>query len=428
MSKIVVNPAKLQGRMITPPSKSHTLRAILFGTLGNGRSVINRYLDSSDTTTMIKACKSLGAKIEVYPDCLVIEGIGGKIHHAEDVIDAGNSGIVLRFCAAIGALSIHPIVITGDYSIRHQRPMQPLLSALCQLGVSAVSMRGDGFAPVIIKGPMEAGQVFINGLDSQPVSALLIAAAFAEGPIEIHVQDAGERPWLAVTLNWFERLGIRYENLDFTHFRLFGQASYSGFEYTVPGDFSTAAFPIVAALITQSEIVIENIDMSDVQGDKELINILKMMGANLDIDHIHKLLYVRKSPPLKGLAIDINSFVDAITILAVTACFAEEETHIYNAAVAKQKECNRIASIATELRKMGADIHETEDGLIIRKSNLKGAEVFSYHDHRMAMSLAVAGLGAQGETVIAPCECVDKTFPSFVKDFNDLGANIKEIL
>lgn len=427
MSKYLIRKASLKGRTVVPPSKSHTLRALLFGSLGNGRSVIRRYLFSSDTTTMIKACESLGAKIEVQPDCLVIEGLNGKISHAEDVIDAGNSGIVLRFCAAIGALSTHPIVITGDHSIRHQRPMQALLSALCQLGASAVSMRGDGFAPVIIKGPMESGQVFINGLDSQPVSALLIAAAFAEGPIEVHVQDAGEIPWLAVTLDWFERLGIRYENKDFLHFQLFGQSRYNGFEYEVPGDFSTAAFPIAAALVTGSDIVIENIDMGDVQGDKELVNVLKMMGANIDIDHINKLLFVEKSPNLKGMAIDINNFVDAITILAVIACFAEGETHIYNALVAKQKECNRIASIATELRKMGADIHETEDGLIIKKSKLKGAEVNSYNDHRMAMSLAVAGLGAEGETVVSPCECVDKTFPDFVSDFNRLGAHIEEI-
>lgn len=368
-----------------------------------------------------------GAKIDSHSNCLVLEGISGKIHHTEDVIQAGNSGIVLRFCTALGALSAHPIVITGDYSIRHQRPMQSLLSALCQLGVSAVSMRGDGYAPVIIKGPMESGQVFINGLDSQPVSALLIAAAFAEGTIEIHVQDAGERPWIALTLDWFERLGIRYENHDFSHFRMFGQSSYTGFEYEVPGDFSTAAFPIAAALVTGSELALENVDMGDVQGDKELINVLKKMGANIVIDTLNKSLFVQKSPSLKGIAVDINSFVDAITILAVIACFAEGETHIYNAAVAKQKECNRIASIAMELQKMGADIQETEDGLIIRKSALKGAEVSSHHDHRMAMSLAVAALGAEGETTISPCGCVDKTFPSFVKDFNKLGALIEEI-
>lgn len=428
LNQFLVKKGQLKGRIVVPSSKSHTLRAILFGSLGSGRSVIRRYLASSDTKAMIEACINLGASIEIHPDCLVIEGVNGKILHAKDVINAGNSGIVLRFCAALGALSDHPIVITGDYSIRYQRPMQPLLSALCQLGVSAVSMRGDGFAPVIIKGPMESGEVFINGFDSQPVSALLIAAAFAEGPIEIHVQNAGEKPWLALTLDWFKRLGIAYQNRDFNHFSMYGKTRYEGFEYSVPGDFSTAAFPIAAALVTKSAIVLENVDMGDVQGDKELIHTLKRMGADIEIDPTNKLLFVNGKAPLIGISVDINNFVDAITILAVIACFAEGETHIYNAAVAKQKECNRILSIATELRKMGADIQETEDGLMIRHSALKGANVFSYHDHRMAMSLTVAALGAEGETVIDSCECVDKTFPTFFEEFNRLGANIRPVV
>lgn len=427
LSKFLVKKTTLEGRIVIPSSKSHTLRAILFGMLGSGGSVINRYLPSADTFAMINACKMFGGKVNIGKDHLEIEGVGGKIHHAEDVINAENSGLILRFCAAVGALSSHPIVITGDYSIRHQRPMQHLISALCQLGVSAVSTRGDGFAPVIVKGPLESGQVFIHGHDSQPVSALLIASAFAEGPIEIHVQNAGEKPWLSLTLDWFDRLGISYENRDFTHFRLLGQSRYHGFTYTVPGDFSSAAFPLATALVTGSELLLENVDMNDVQGDKELIYVLKRMGADIQIDDRNKTLVVKKGAALKGIAVDINDFIDAITILAVIACFAEGETHIYNAAVAKQKECNRIASIAAELRKMGADIHETEDGLIIRQSSLKGAEVFSHHDHRMAMSLAIAGMGAQGETVVTSFDCVKKTFPSFVEDFKRLGASIEEI-
>lgn len=128
---------------------------------------------------------------------------------------------------------------------------------------------------------------------------------------------------------------------------------------------------------------------------------------------------------MRGIKVDINPFVDGLTILAVVACFAEGETHIYNGAISQQKECNRIKCIATELRKMGASISETDDGLIIQRSNLKGGVLSSHHDHRMAMSLAVAGLGAEGKTVISSIECVSKTFPAFVADFNALGANIK---
>jgi len=426
MKKYRIKKGKLQGEIVVPPSKSHTLRAILFGSLGKGKSVIHHYLPSSDAQAMIDACRNFGAVLDVSPNRIDIQGLNGKIDHVKDVINAGNSGIVLRFCSAIGALAKHPVVITGDHSIRHQRPMKPLLDALSQLDVSALSMRGDNYAPVIIQGPIKPGKAVVNGEDSQPVSSLLIASIFADGPIELDVRNPGEKPWIALTLDWFDRLGILYENHAFERYRLAGKAGYEGFEYTVPGDFSSAAFPIAGALVTRSELVLRNIDMKDPQGDKELIKVFQRMGADIEIDEDHKTIRIGKWKGLKGVEVDINNFVDAITILAVVACFVEGETLIYNGAVAKQKECNRIRCIVEELRKMGADIAETEDGLRIRKSSLKGAQVDSHHDHRMVMSLTVAALGAQGETVVSPVECVSKTFPSFLRDFNVLGANIEE--
>lgn len=426
MSKYIVRKSSLQGTITAPSSKSHSLRAILFGALGKGKSVIGRYLPSSDTASMITACQLLGAKIEVTPSSIEIEGINGRIHSCEDVINAGNSGLVLRFCAAVGALSSHPVVITGDYSIRHYRPIKPLLEGLKQLSASAISMRGNDFAPVIVSGPLQGGTATIDGEDSQPVSALLIAASFAPGRTELHVKNAGEKPWVGMTLAWFQRLGIFYENRDFAHYSLRGGSRYEGFSYTVPGDFSSAAFPIAAALITRSELTIKNLDMQDPQGDRALIAIFIKMGASIDIDERSQTLYVRKGALLSGIDVDINDFIDSITILAVVACYAEGVTRITNASIARCKECDRLACIAAELRKMGADITETADGLVIKGSLLKGAQVSSYNDHRMALSLAVAGLGAKGETVISSSECVSKTFPQFVSEFSLLGAHIQE--
>lgn len=426
MSQFHVNASCLQGQIKIPPSKSHTLRAILFASLASGKSTIEQYLPSPDTFAMIEACRFIGANIEITPDVLTIVGTNGCVKSTEDVINAGNSGIVLRFCAAIGALSHHPVVLTGDHSIRHQRPMKELLSGLSQLGARAESMRGDGYAPIIIRGPLKAGRAIISGEDSQPVSALLIGAAFAEGPIELNIVNPGEKPWVNLTLDWFKRLGIPYKNKEYTHFQLGGKARYDGFNYTVPGDFSSAAFPLAAALITQSELEIHNIDMEDCQGDKKLIDTFMNMGASIQYDKTSKLLSVKPCSGLSGIKVDINDFIDAITILSVVACYANSDTHIYNAAIAKQKECNRIQSIANELRKMGAKIEETDDGLIISPSILKGAEVQSYQDHRMAMSLAVAGMGANGATLIHQTDCVSKTFPSFLKDFKNIGASIHE--
>lgn len=427
MSQYRVKKALLSGSLTVPPSKSHTLRAILFGALGSGKTVIRHYLPSSDAQAMIEACRLFGATVDVSPDQIIIQGINGNIQKTEDVINAGNSGIVLRFCAAVGALASLPVVITGDHSIRHQRPMKQLLDGLSQLGVSALSMRGDNYAPVIIQGPIKSGKAIISGEDSQPVSALLIASAFAEGPVEIEVKNPGEKPWVALTLDWFDRLGIPYQNDHFERYSMSGNARYEGFEYVVPGDLSSAAFPIAAALVTQSELLIKNVDMQDAQGDKELIAVFQKMGAHIDIDERNKTLHVKKGKTLSGVTVDLNNFIDAITILAVVACFAEGETRIQNAAIAKQKECNRIACIATELQKMGAHITETEDGLMIKKSSLKGANLHSYHDHRMVMSLTVAALGAKGEATISPVGCVSKTFPTFVRDFNALGAQIEEM-
>lgn len=428
MKKYFVNASTLKGEITVPPSKSHTLRAILFGAMGKGKTVIHHYLPSPDSHAMIEACRLLGAQIEVFSQQIIIQGINGKINYAEDVINAGNSGIVLRFFSALSALGNYPVVITGDHSIRHHRPMKPLLEGLTQLGVSATSMRGDGFAPVIIQGPIQKGTATISGEDSQPVSALLIASSFAQGQIDIKVKNPGEKPWVALTLSWLDKLGISYINNSFEHYSLKGSAQYDGFEYAVPGDVSSAAFPIAAALVTQSELLIKNIDMNDSQGDKELIFSFMKMGATIDIDDKKKTVYVRKGSRLKGITADINNYIDALTILAVVGCFAEGQTEIKNASIARTKECNRIQSIVSELKKMGADIHETPDGLVIRQSFLKGSEVNSFHDHRMVMSLSVAALGAKGPTTISPIECVSKTYPTFLNDFKALGASIEEVL
>lgn len=428
MKHYIVKKQNLHGNIQIPASKSHTLRALLFGAMGNKKTVIHNPLFSNDSKAMIDALKNFGASFEIHPNRIEITGVNGKITSCDDVLNAHNSGIVLRFCTAIGALSTRPVVVTGDPSIRNARPIQPLLDGLNQLGVRAESLKGNGFAPVLVQGPIKSGIATISGEDSQPVSGLLIACSFANGPFQINVQNPGEKPWVALTLNWFDRLGISYKHSDFSTYSLAGHSRYDGFEYTVPGDLSSSAYSIGAALVTQSELTIKNVDMNDCQGDKELISVFQQMGAHIEIDEQNKTVHVKKTSALSGITVDINNFVDAITILSVVACFAEGETHIKNAAIAKQKECNRIMSIARELKKMNAHITPTIDGLIIKKSSLQGAEVFSYNDHRMAMSLAVAGLGADGETLITSIECVAKTYPTFVSDFNKIGADIKETL
>lgn len=421
-----IGKSKLSGTIKVPSSKSHTLRAILLASMARGKSIIRDYLPSPDTLAMITACQQIGAKIQFDRGQLEVEGVAGQPKLPDDVINAGNSGQVLRFVAAIAALIPGYSIFTGDHSIRFNRPMQPLLEGLKQLGGFAESSKADGHAPVIIKGRMHPGMALIDGQDSQTVSALLMAAAFLPGETIIEVKNAGEKPWVNLTLNWLERLGIHCTQQNFERYVIPGNASYAGFHYTVPGDFSSAAFPIVAALVTGSEVQLENMDMQDVQGDKALIPVLQQMGANIEIDLSAKQLIVKKSPPLQGRVININDFIDAITILAVLGCYAQGETRIEGAAIAKAKECNRLVAIARELNKMGASIMETTDGLVIKSSSLRGAEVESYHDHRMVMSLAVAAMMAEGITEINEVECVQKSYPEFAQHMKKLGANLVE--
>src|SRR3990167_7320127 len=420
-----IKPSLLQGTITIPPSKSHTLRAILFASLARGKSTIHHYLLSPDTDAMIRACQLLGAQITANKNQLIITGVAGKPHIPHDIIDVGNSGQVLRFITAIAALTPGYTVMTGDHSIRTNRPMQALLKGLTQLNVLAVSTQDNGYAPVIIKGPMQGGVTTLNGEDSQPVSGLLIAAAFAGKKTVIHVKNPGEKPWIDLTLDWFQRLGIDYQQRDYTYFEIPGNAAYSGFEYTVPGDFSSCAFPLVAALITHSEITLHNLDTNDSQGDKAIIFTLREMGASIEIDHHKKSILVKKSNYFLGKSIDVNHCIDAIPILTVMGCFSRGETILTGAAIARKKESDRLSAITQELKKMGANITELEDGLVIKSTPLTGASVYSHQDHRVAMALTIAGLSATGETVVENTDCIDKSYPNFMPSLQKLGASIE---
>jgi len=422
--QVVIRPSSLGGEISIPSSKSHTLRAILFAALAKGRSVIENLLFSPDTEAMIAACRSLGAVIRVLPNnCLEVEG--GVLHAAEDVIHVGNSGQTLRFIGAVSALVPGYTILTGDRSIRSLRPMKPLLEGIEQLGGFAVSSRGGEFAPVIIKGPLKGGTALIRGEDSQPVSALLIASAFIPYKTEIFVVNPGELPWVELTLSWFDRLGISYKHENFEKYVIPGHSVIHGFQYSVPGDWSSASYPIAAALVTNSNLVVRGVDFKDSQGDKNFILLLQEMGARIVIDQEHHCVTLLSGSRLKGKRVDINPFIDAITLLPVIACFAEGRTEIIGGRAARQKESDRIHAIVTELKKMGARIEEREDGVVVEPSNLYGAKTESHADHRLGMSLAIAALGAKGNTTISGVEVVSKSFPNFFEQLQTIGAQIE---
>jgi 3-phosphoshikimate 1-carboxyvinyltransferase len=297
--------------------------------------------------------------------------------------------------------------------------MAPVLSALEMLGAKTVSK--DGKCPLSIQGPIRGGKTSVEGKSSQFLTAILLAVPLIEGDTEISVFNLNEKPYVEITLDWLNRQNIKYEySKDLLSFKIKGAQAYRPFELTIPADFSTATFPLVAAAVTGGEVTIRNLDFNDRQGDKEVFSYLEKMG--MDIKRGFEKTIVKSSGRLSGVDLDLNSTPDALPAMAVAACFASGTTRLLNVPQARIKETDRIACMTCELRKMGADIEELPDGMVIRNSKLHGTEVDSYHDHRIAMALAIAGLNAEGKTLVKNAESAAVTYPEFVDDFRRLGA------
>ena len=423
MDLLVGKSPNLHGSVRIPPNKSHSFRALIMAALAEGTSKIIAPMVSRDWMLGTEALEMMGASIEPRADkTWEVVGTSGKLKTPDDVLNCGNSGIILRFFTALAACCEGYSILSGDHSLRHIRLCQPLIDALNSLGAWAVSSKGDGHAPVIVRGRLKGGHAEIDGMDSQPVSALLIASALADAPTELIVKRPGEKPWVGVTLHWMDRVGVEYSNDNFEHYRIRGKGCWEGFEAKIPLDWSAAAYPIAAAVLTEdSEIRLPGMDFNDVQGDKGIVTVLQAMGADIEIKENE---IIDRSSKLTGREIDCNDFIDQFMLLAVIATAAEGETVLTNAEVCRYKECDRIAEMAKSLKAMGADIEERPDGLVIRQSQLHGARLDSRADHRMVMTLSVAGLMAGGQTVVSNIECVKKTFPDYVSQMQSVGCDL----
>ncbi|CRX39374.1 3-phosphoshikimate 1-carboxyvinyltransferase [Estrella lausannensis] len=420
---IKVRKSKPAGSLLVPPSKSQTMRALLFGAAGNGISRVDAFLKSADTERMIYALKMFGADFSLSGESLEIKGTGGEWRGADDVIDVGNSGIMLRFLAAIAVNAPGYTVLTGDASIRKMRNMQELLSGITQLGGEAVSTRANGLAPVVIRGPLTNRRAKIRGVDSQPVSSLMIAAALQRGIFRIDVDEMGEVPWVELTAAWLKKAGAKV-SLQGSSITVEMHSSFNSFDYRIGGDISSAAFPAAAALISGTEVELKGLQKDDGQGDIRFFQIIETMGAKVVWSPCGTTLKVCPGD-LCGIEIDINDCIDAIAALSVIACYSKGKTVIRNAEAARFKECDRIGVLASELKKMGARIQTIDDGLVIEGGPLQGAVVNSHHDHRMAMAFIAAGLGADGETYVQETSCIEKTYANFPEEMRRMGADLK---
>ncbi|MGR3951580.1 MAG: 3-phosphoshikimate 1-carboxyvinyltransferase [Chlamydia sp.] len=444
---VIIRPSSLRGTITIPPSKSHTMRALLLSGMGYGKSTLQGLLQSPDTTVMVQALTILGAKIEITESCASAfnaysSGIGnadgginiGSINGKQALLNVGNSGQVLRFITPFFAMQKHPVTIIGDDSIQNLRSVEALLRALGQIGGRFQYKNRVGFAPYDISGELYPGSISVDGSDSQSVSALLLSLPFLQsGSSHIEVFSMGEKPWIHFTLWWLNRVGINYryeENRAL--FEIFGGATVAPFSYTIPPDMSSLAFPLILATLTDSDVYFPIETLDDPQGDVRVILLLQQMGAQICYLQDQKLLHVQGPASLKPISVDMDSSIDLLPALAVAAAFADGKSYLYNARSARYKESDRIEKSAEMLSQVGIQVEKTEDSISIYGNSygprLLGDTLFSTDsDHRIAMSQIVlsAAIRSRGSflTAVGPIASISKSFPAFFETMGSIGLN-----
>jgi len=441
--KKTIYPSAVGGSVSIPASKSHTIRAVLIAGMAEGTSTLRFPLESNDTLAAVRACGALGVDIDMHNDSWSITGTAGQLSPPATPIDVGNSGTSLYLLAGMAALADFPVSFTGDEQIC-RRSAAPLLDALQELGVE-VESASEGCAPFTIRGPLQGGATSIECPTSQYLSSLLLAAPLSSGHTDIEVPLLYERPYIDMTLDWLDAQSISYSRTDYRKFSIPGGQGYRAFDRRIPGDFSSASFFMVAAAITGSRIELHGLDMTDTQGDKEVVSVLEKMGCKME--QVDSGLAIegagstndrgtRKTSTagakssaaardLQGGSFDLNNIPDALPALAVAACFSNAVVELRNVPQARQKETDRIAVMKQELSKLGANIEELEDGLIIHGTGtLQGGKVAGHGDHRVIMALAVAGLAAEGPISIDDVAAAAVTFPDFFKNLEEIGAKV----
>lgn len=415
-----IKKSEVWGEVEAPPSKSYTHRSIVIGSLGR-YSKIEKPLLSADTLATVGACRALGAEITVKDDEVEIAGIIGKPRVPDDVINAANSGTTLRLCMSMAALADGITVFTGDASLR-KRPNGPLIKALNDLGAICYSTRNNGMAPIVVHGTMKGGDISIDGgISSQFISSLLISCPFAKNDTVLKINgELKSRPYVEVTLEMLEKAGGKIST-DFREFHVPCDQEYDLKSYRIPGDFSSASYMLAAGALA-GKVTVNNLFESK-QGDAAIMENLLDMGANVYWDTAKGSVTVEQAE-LRGIEIDVGATPDLVPTLAVLGACAKGTTHIVNAAHVRYKETDRLHAMATELKKMGADITEEPDGLLVTGSKLKGAQVDGYDDHRIVMALSLAGMMATGTTTITTAESVDISYPAFFNDLKRLGAKV----
>ncbi|MDI9618288.1 3-phosphoshikimate 1-carboxyvinyltransferase [Methanothermobacter sp.] len=408
--------SELSGTVKAPPSKSYTHRAVIVAALADGISEIRDPLVAEDTLSSVEACRAFGVDIE-GSEKWYVTGSGGELETPDDVVYLGNSGTTLRIMTSVAGLAENYTILTGDESLR-TRPMQPLLDALKPLGVEAVSSRMNGLPPVIIRGGFRGGETSIEGsLSSQFISSILIAAPLSEG-VDLKVEgEFISRPYVDMTLDVMEKFSVPVEYSD----GVFSvePSRYRGRKYTVEGDYSSASYLAGAVAVAGGKVRIENLFRDSRQGDRIILDIIREMGADVVAGDDH--VVVSSTGELSGVQVDLHDAPDLLPTVAVLGALADGRTEIRGVEHARYKETDRIRTCATELGRLGVEVKELRDGMVI-EGGVRGGVVSSHGDHRLAMAFTLIGL--REGIKIMDGEVFSVSFPDFPERMKSIGCRI----
>jgi len=425
---IVKETSSLNGTIEAPPSKAYTHRAFIAATLSEGHSHIERPLICDDTLATIDACRLIGAELS-QPTKEGYQVLGrAKPLTPWDVINCRDSASTMRFLTPVCALTDGISVLTGGESLR-RRPMEPILKALRQLGVQCYSVRGNGLAPLIIfGGGIKGGKASIRGdVSSQFISGLLLASPMAENDTKIVLSTPLEsKPYVEITLDVLRKHGIVVEvQPDHDGFQVPCGQRFVPFDHHIEGDYSSAAFLMAIAATTDSRLKIMNLGRDTLQGDRAIINLLKKMGVKVEVGL--DFIKVQGNKSLQAIDIDMKDNPDLVPVCTFLAFFARGRSLIRGVKRLRFKESDRVLALSRELTKLGAKIRAVDDILEVEGGiRLHAAELDSHGDHRIAMACVVAALRAKGTSVVRGVECINKSYPDFVRDIASIGGEIVE--
>jgi 3-phosphoshikimate 1-carboxyvinyltransferase len=414
----------LEGEVSAPPSKAYTHRAVIAALLSKGSSTISTPLISDDTLATLHVAKAFGAKIKMRKELCTIRGVELPITPARQ-LDCGESGATFRFMIPVAALAFGSSNLIFRPSLE-KRPIEPLLKSLKQLGVESSVRPKEGNSCVkIAGGGIKGGKTSIRGdITSQFISGLLLACPKARKDTEIAVTTNLEsRSYVQMTIDVLSKHGIRvFTSPDFRNLKIPSDQDYRPYDHEVSGDFSSAAFLMAAAAITSSKLKVKNLKYCSIDGNKAIVDILKKMGSKIRVE---KDYIEVEGQQLSSINVDATDLPDLVPVVAAVACYSKGTSRICNAKRLRYKESDRLSSIHTELKRMGARISIWKDDLIIHgPCAMRGAIIDPHNDHRIVMSCAVAALGASSKTIIQNSRCVDKSYPWFFDDLSSLGGNI----